>query len=441
MHSSTRSILLELLNFSTNQNQKLYVVGGTLRDYMSHTPCTDFDLTGKNAANLGKSFSRSLNFKYVPLDNTPGRQTVRVILDQQQHLDFTDLQGKNIEEDLSQRDFTINAMGQLLAEFLAGRKDVIDPHNGQSDLQNRKIRVLEGPIFQSDPLRMLRAFRFAATLSFNIDQETLFKISHHKTTLTESASERIWHELVLFFKTRHTLPLLEIMHCCGILECLFPFSANNFSQTFSQFRKLEALLNEPEKVFPEHAEELSTGVIQSNHYLLKVSTLLKGPAPKYDTEKILCSDFSVTSEWDLPASNTEINFMNQVLKGAWYLAEMYSTESQGQDEIYELCNRIREVVPASVLLFNSNSPSNEVSNFCNHIFKFYYHQFLPAMNQNPLLKGTDIIQKLNLSPSPLFGKILDCIQKEQVLGSIANHEEALALARNIIQSQLTESEK
>ena len=162
MDSSTQSILLELLNFSTSQNQKLYVVGGTLRDYLSRKP--DFDLTGENAAEIGSCFARSLNFTCVPLDNTPGRQTVRVILDQKRHLDFTDLQGKNIEEDLSQRDFTINAMGQLLSDFLSGKTNIIDPFKGQEDLKNRKIRVLQGPIFQSDPLRMLRAFRFAATL-------------------------------------------------------------------------------------------------------------------------------------------------------------------------------------------------------------------------------------------------------------------------------------
>ena len=115
---------------------------------------------------MGANFSRALNFTCFPLDKTPGRNTARVILDQNQHLDFTDLQGRNIEEDLSQRDFTINAMSLPLSEFLSGKMGIIDPYKGQEDFSNKKIRVLQGPIFSSDPLRMLRAFRFAATLEF-----------------------------------------------------------------------------------------------------------------------------------------------------------------------------------------------------------------------------------------------------------------------------------
>ena len=76
-----------------------------MRDYLLLKPNDDFDFTGKNATEFGRSFSRHLNFTCILLDSTPGRQTVRVILDQKQQLDFTDIQGRNIEEDLSQRDF------------------------------------------------------------------------------------------------------------------------------------------------------------------------------------------------------------------------------------------------------------------------------------------------------------------------------------------------
>ena len=67
----TKSILLELLNFSTSQNKKLFVVGGAMRNYLSRKSCSDFDLTGKNAAEVGVNFSRALNFTCFPLDKTP----------------------------------------------------------------------------------------------------------------------------------------------------------------------------------------------------------------------------------------------------------------------------------------------------------------------------------------------------------------------------------
>ena len=438
MDSPTKPILLELLNFSTRLNQKLYVVGGTLRDYLSRKAGTDFDLTGKNAAELGSNFARSLNFTCVPLDNSPGRKTVRVILDQKQHLDFTDLQGENIEEDLSQRDFTINAMGLLLSDFLSGKKSIIDPHKGQEDLKDRKIRVLSGPIFQSDPLRMLRAFRFAATLDFEIDENTLDKIFRHKSTLIESAQERIWYELTLFFKTRNTVSLLKIMHCSGLLECLFPKSDENYSKTYAQYQKLEALVNEPGKTFPEYADELNTRGITDNQYLLKNAVLLKGIKENEETRK--SPDSSAAQEWDIRPNNAEIKFIDQTLNGACYLAEMHSKKNHGLDEIFELSNKVGEKLPASVIFFISGSHSKNAVHFCNDILKFYYCQFLPMMSKKPLLDGKDIIHQFGLSPSPLFGKILHYVQKAQVLGNITTHEEAIALAEGIIQSQLTESE-
>jgi hypothetical protein len=62
------------------------------------------------------------------------------------------------------------------------------------------------------------------------------------------------------------------------------------------------------------------------------------------------------------------------------------------------------------------------------------------MNKKPLLNGEDIIHKFCLSPSPLFGKILNCVQKAQVLGDIATREDAITLAGDIIQSQIKESD-
>ncbi len=444
MDSSTQSILLELLNFSTSQNQKLYVVGGTLRDYLSRKP--DFDLTGENAAEIGSCFARSLNFTCVPLDNTPGRQTVRVILDQKRHLDFTDLQGKNIEEDLSQRDFTINAMGQLLSDFLSERKNIIDPYRGQEDFKNRKIRVLQGPIFQSDPLRILRAFRFAATLCFEIEEETLSKIFLHKTKLLQSSQERIWHELALFFKTPCTISLLKIMHSCGILGSLFPITDEIYSETIIHYQGLESLLKEPEKTFPEYVDELSTSGFLNNQYLLKISLLLKGIKQRKKTGTKSTENpfpgFPVAKDWNIRASNAEIKFMDQTLNGAQCLTEAYLKENHEPDNsaTYELIKMIHEELLASVILFISAFHLIDVALFCNRIFKFYYCQFLPAMDKKPLLNGEDIIHQFHLSPSPLFGKILHCIQKAQVLGSIATREEAIALAEDFIQSQLAGSE-
>ncbi len=439
MHRLTRAIILELLSFSTVQNINLFVVGGTLRDYLLLKPGNDFDFTGKNAAEFGRSFSVHLNFTCISLDNTPGRNTVRVILDQNQQLDFTDLQGKNIEEDLSQRDFTINAMGLSLKDFLGKRKDVIDPHNGQKDLINRKIRVLPGPIFQSDPLRILRAFRFAATLGFEIDKETLGKISQHKSKIMETAQERIWHEMSLFFKAPCTKLLLDLLHSTGLLGNIFPRSNKTYSRTSTQYENLENLIQEPEKIFPEYSDELNTNGLDNNQYLLKVSVLLMGEIQDSVTETGSVEKPRPLSDqsWELRPSNAETKFIDQTLNGAWYLAQGYAKKNLSLNEIYELIHTIQEEILASVFLFVSSLDSNDgnVTLFCNRIFEFYFHQYLPTINKKPLLNGEDIIREFDTPPSPLIGKILYNTQKAHVLGDIATHDEAKVLAGEIIQSQ------
>jgi tRNA nucleotidyltransferase (CCA-adding enzyme) len=417
----TKSILLELLNFSTSQNKKIFVVGGTVRDYLSRKPCSDFDLTGKNAAKVGANFSRAFNFTCIHLDKTPGRNTVRVILDQNQHLDFTDLQGRNIEEDLSQRDFTINAMSLPLSEFLSGQKGIIDPYKGQEDLSKKKIRVLQGPIFSSDPLRMLRAFRFAATLIFEIDVDTLNNISLHKEKLSKSAPERIWHELTLFFKVAKTLPLLKSMFECGLLDYIYPAS----SIDLDRYEKMESLLNDPREIFPEYVDKFNTDAFLDKHYLIKISVLK-----------------NVNQEFNLRLSNAESQLLEQALNGTKSLTQVYLKSSPDQNETYELILSIHEELLASLILFITDSDGSDIGErtfFCTRILKFYYDQFLPTMSEKPLLNGEDIIHQFQISPSPIFGRILNDIQKAQVLGKITTPKDALALAGNIIQSQTKES--
>jgi hypothetical protein len=134
--------------------------------------------------------------------------------------------------------------------------------------------------------------------------------------------------------------------------------------------------------------------------------------------------------------------MEQALNGAKSLTQVYLKGSPELNETYELTLSIHEELPASIVLFITDSDGSDISErtlFCNQIFKYYYDQFLPAMSEKPLLNGEDIINQFQLSPSPLFGRILNDIQKAQVLGIITTPEDALTLAGDIIQSQTKES--
>jgi len=219
MDPSTKSTLTRLNRIAREQGVPLYLIGGTLRDHLTGRPCTDFDFTSPQAPEIARQWAQQVQRKLVPLDDTPGHETYRVVLQRNLYFDFTTLQGKTIEDDLAQRDFTINAMAVSLPDFIEEKENLIDPFNGQKDLRNHIIRVLPGQAFEEDPLRLLRAFRFSSTLGFAIEPQTLTQIKTHKKKLNKVAQERVTYELLLLLGTPRSR--LELMEQTGLIEILF----------------------------------------------------------------------------------------------------------------------------------------------------------------------------------------------------------------------------
>ena len=124
----------------TSPDQKIYLVGGAVRDLALGQAVKDLDFVVKNGSvRLAKAVRRRFDGVWYTLDDE--HQTARVILRQGQAgeliLDFTSFIGENLEEDLRQRDFTINAM----AIDLDNLDEIIDPLGGQIDLASRQLRL------------------------------------------------------------------------------------------------------------------------------------------------------------------------------------------------------------------------------------------------------------------------------------------------------------
>ncbi len=117
-----------------------------------------------------------------------GHTVLRVVL-ADYYFDITPLNGASIEDDLQRRDFTINA---LALEVSTGK--LIDPAGGQQDLAAKKIRMVNRDVFRKDPVRLIRAYRMAATFDFIIDKDTEAAISQDADLIRKSAAERIREE-------------------------------------------------------------------------------------------------------------------------------------------------------------------------------------------------------------------------------------------------------
>lgn len=129
---------------------------------------------------------------------------------------------KTIQEDLSRRDFTVNALALNIVEGAAG--EIIDPFGGQVDLEKKIIRAVGNPDarFQEDALRLLRAVRFMAQLGFVIESETENAIHRHAGLLEFIAKERIRDEFNKLLMTEHAADGVVRLQVLGLLKHVMP---------------------------------------------------------------------------------------------------------------------------------------------------------------------------------------------------------------------------
>ena len=127
-----------------------------------------------------------------------------------------------LEDDQKRRDFTINALAISLSQDTLG--DFLDPFNGKQDLQDKIIRTPMDPdkTFSDDPLRMMRAIRFAAQLKFTIESDTLKSISRNSERIKIVSGERIVTELNKIIMCEHPSHGLLLLEQTGLLSYIFP---------------------------------------------------------------------------------------------------------------------------------------------------------------------------------------------------------------------------
>jgi poly(A) polymerase len=456
-----KKYLQVLSEINTDSHNNLYLVGGTVRDTLLGEECSDFDFTAKYIKRTAHQFAADTQSAFVNLDSTPGRETFRVVIEKQFNFDFTEMQGHCIEEDLAQRDFTINAMAIRLNDFLEERDVFIDLHQGRSDLKNKIVRVQQGPIFTSDPCRILRAFRFASTLNFQIDADTLSKIESEKSNLNKTALERIYYEWILFLGGQNVYKLLQVMDQTGVLEYILPEAAklrevgtgttNAWQNSMDTFKHLESLLPNPETIIPPNSPLSSlTG---KRTALLKFSALLYRLMPSSPgglamaREKLDEQSKIVLLLKRLRASNADIQFIFRTI-----LCQQEATDSNldfaGKDidesKMYQFVKNNESELMSGIFLACAvkstfeKEPKSKTEKFyqaAHRVGEFYFERYLPAMEHKTLLDGKDLIQDFKLPPSPLFQIILDRVEEARVLGTIQSRSEAEALAQEIIQLQ------
>lgn len=230
--TSSPAWLTKLAGFWRENGHQLHAVGGAIRDQLLGRPVGEWDLTtdatppettmllkkfGATAINLvGEQFGTVMaEFNSEKIEVTTYRSEKYDPDSRQPAVSF----GQNILEDLSRRDFTINAIAY---EPLSGQ--LLDPHHGQADLEAKIIRAVGDPDsrFREDPLRMLRAIRFAVQLGFTIDEATERAISSERERMGILSVERIRQEIDKLLLAKQPSVGVRMLVESGLINYILP---------------------------------------------------------------------------------------------------------------------------------------------------------------------------------------------------------------------------
>ena len=226
-----------LANIAAETQTEAYVIGGYVRDIFLNRPSKDIDVVILgNGIEFAELAGKQLKSKVAVFKNF-GTAMLRF---QDLEIEFVGarkesyradsrkpiVENGTIEDDQLRRDFTINALAISLNKDTYG--DLVNPFNGVEDLNNRLIRTPLDPeiTFSDDPLRMMRAIRFATQLNFNIDKAALAAISKQKDRIKIVSKERITDELNKIILS--PVPSIGFKHLfnTGLLQLIFPQMAN-----------------------------------------------------------------------------------------------------------------------------------------------------------------------------------------------------------------------
>ena len=197
--------------------EPVWVVGGAVRDGLLGRPTDDVDLVAAGDVKpLARRLARAEGAFAFPLSEAFGAWRVS-----ERHgawqADLMPLEGDTIEQDLSRRDFTVNAM----AEPLEGG-DVVDPFGGRADLEAGRLRLVSPQAIEDDPLRVMRLARLSVELSLDIEAATRESARANAPRLPGVAAERVFGELKRIVSGTAPQLGIALLDALGALEAILP---------------------------------------------------------------------------------------------------------------------------------------------------------------------------------------------------------------------------
>ncbi|MBQ7041320.1 MAG: HD domain-containing protein [Muribaculaceae bacterium] len=431
-------------------NRKCYTVGGYVRDLFLDRKSKDIDFVTVGsgievaqalAQKLGKGTHlsifqnfgtaqvkyRGIELEFVGARRESYRRNSRKPI----------VEDGTLDDDLSRRDFTINAMAICVNNSHFG--ELIDPYDGIGDLGRKLIRTPLDPdiTFSDDPLRMMRAIRFATQLNFTIYPETFNAITRNASRITIISKERVMDELMKIMASSKPSIGWELLYRCGLLKLIFP--------EFAAMKGVEVVNGRGHKDNFYHTLEVLDNVAQkSDNVWLRWSALL------HDIAK------PVTKKWDdnigwtfhnhnfigakmIPRIFKEMRFpLNEKMKYVQKMVELHMrpialvedevTDSAVRRLLFDAGDDIEDLMTlceADITSKNQEKVKRFLENFVIVRRKLVEIEEKDRIrNFQPPISGEEIMELFGLQPSREVGTLKEHIKNAILDGIIPNERDA-----------------
>ncbi len=256
-----------------NAGTEVFLVGGYIRDLLRGYISRDRDYVLKDhVKEVASKAAKKFDGTFIELKKNVA---YRVVLKSRYFIDFTYL-SNNIVEDLHKRDFTINALAW------SPQTGVLEPFDNIKDLKNHRVRVIKANNLQSDPLRILRAYRLSSQLKFTIDTKTKKHLQKFSSGLLNVAPERITEELFKILNNTNASEYLKLCLEDNVLNKIIKIKREKLRDNIELIKKFDNLIHNLHKKYNERLNNrkilrlldkvMSQGLIKAG--LIRLSLLL-----------------------------------------------------------------------------------------------------------------------------------------------------------------------
>jgi len=361
------------------------LVGGYIRDLLLENGNQLFDIdlvVPQNALDICQKISKKFNCKFVVLDEN--RNVGRIIF-KKFVIDIASRVGETIIQDLESRDFTINSIG-----FHLHQRKIIDPLNGLIDLNCMKLNCPNKKNLISDPLRILRFFRFYSEYNFEFELSLINFIRKNKQLLREVATERIIYELRKIFNSKRSSEALLLINEIRLFDWLQKYEdlsseyIGNLNLHFFEKKEVERFL--PIFYLTELFEEVSVKNLRFSRFEISSCKSMK--------------------KWKKKLINKSVNKFTEL-------------------ERFEMHSEMENILPAFIFYLPFKYQNYWLTRWRDKEDKLFH--------PGNLINGNILKTHCNLNNGPILGNLLKYLSKEYAFERINNFDEAIYEAKRWIQ--------